>query len=120
MDDERYLSQLDKVSAPPGFEQAVLGRLSKKKKQRSWLKRLEWGLATAVFLLVVMQLAFQPLLRLGSRPAELASTGQPVVQDRFIIEPVDLKKEMKNAYEEPQAIFLLEQVSDNWVQQIKY
>jgi hypothetical protein len=120
MDEERYLSQLEKVNAPPGFEQAVLDRLRKRKKQRLWLGRLEWSLAAAVVLIVLVQLIFQPLPVWRLKPAELASTAQPAVKDRFIIEPVDLKKEIKNAYEEPQTIFILEQVSDNWVQQIKY
>lgn len=120
MEYEKYLNRLERVSAPPGFEQAVLSRLRLKKRQRLWLRRLEWGLSFAILLLVVVQLAFQPLFKWGSRPAEVASTGQPKAEDRFIIEPVNLNKEIKTAYEEPQAIFILEQVSDNGVQQIKY
>ncbi|MBC7363615.1 MAG: hypothetical protein H5U07_03595 [Candidatus Aminicenantes bacterium] len=120
MNEEKYLSYLDKVSAPPGFEQAVLNRLRKERKHRLWLRRLELGLTAAVIVLVVLQLTFQPLSKWGSGPTELASNGHAASEERFIIEPVDLKKEIKMAYEEPQTIFILEQVSDNWIQQIKY
>lgn len=123
MEYERYIKQLDKISAPPDFERSVLERLRKKKRQRLWLLRLEWGVAVTVLVLLIVQLAIQPFFRWNYLMTDMASVGQVgqrEIQDSFITEAVDLKREIKTAYEEPQAIFILEQVSDNWVQQIKY
>ncbi len=120
MEYERYISQLDKVSAPPDFERSVLEKLRKKKRQRLWLFRLEWAVAVTVLILIVVQLTIQPFFRWNYRMTGMASVDRREIQDSFITEAVDLKKEIRTAYEEPQAIFILEQVSDSWVQQIKY
>lgn len=121
MDVEKYLQGLDRVSAPPGFELSVLARLNERKKARARLRRLEFSLAGAAALVLAGIIIFSPAVRKSpvDSLATLSSEGQEgkVVH---VMEPLDLRREMRRTSDDSQAVFILEQVSDNWIQQISY
>ncbi|MCR4396796.1 MAG: hypothetical protein NUW07_08725 [Candidatus Saccharicenans sp.] len=121
MDPERYLKNLERVTAPAGFEAVVLTRVREQKIKRVRLRRLEFSLAGAAALLLTGILVFSPGLRKSpvSTVAGLSPEGEKgkVVH---LVEPLDLRREMRRAASEAQTVFILEQVSDNWIQQISY
>lgn len=121
MDVERYLQGLDRVSAPPGFEQAVLTGLAERKKSRVKWRRLEFSLAGAAALVLAAMIIFSPFTR-KSPVNSMASLGQeePPGKVVHVVEPLDLRREMRRASDDSQTVFILEQVSDNWIQQISY
>jgi len=121
MDPERFLKNLERVVAPAGFEAAVLSRVREQKVKRVRLRRLEFSLAGAAALLLAGILIFSPGLRKSpaSTVAGLTPEGQ---QGKVVhlVEPLDLRREMRRAASESQTMFILEQVSDSWIQQISY
>ncbi len=121
MDVERYLQGLDRVSAPPGFEQAVLTGLAERKKARVRWRRLEFSLAGAAALVLATIIIFSPFAR-KSPVNSMASLSQEVPPGKVVhvVEPLDLRREMRRASDDSQTVFILEQVSDNWIQQISY
>lgn len=121
MDAEKYLQQLDRVIAPPGFEQAVLARVNERKKTRVRLRRLGFSLAGATALILAGVIIFSPLLK----KAPLETMADFPAEDQQgklvkVIEHLDLRKEMRRAAGDYQTVFILEQVSDGWIQQISY
>jgi hypothetical protein len=123
MDDEKYFSQLGRVAAPPDFEQSVLTRLKRRRKKRVKLRQLEFGLAGAAALIIAGLMIFSPSTRRSTYPGEsVTGMAQEASQDRVIhlVEPLDLRQEMRRSVDEPRTVFILEQVSDNLVQQVRY
>ncbi|MGB9892908.1 MAG: hypothetical protein ACPLRA_00735 [Candidatus Saccharicenans sp.] len=123
MTEEKFFQQLDRAVAPPGFEQVVLAKLREQKTRRTRLKRLEFSLAGLAAMIIAAILIFSPVARKSISPVESAAglssatTPEKVIH---LMEPIDLKKEMRRTNEEGQTVFILEQVSDNWVEQVKY
>jgi hypothetical protein len=124
MDEKKYLNQLNQVAAPPDFEQSVLIRLKKKKDKKKKLLKLEFSLASAATLIIIGLIIFSPSIRKPSYLEEfsLSEMAQEAFQDQVlhIVEPLDLRQEMRRSTDEIQIVFILEQVSDNWVQQVRY
>jgi len=123
MEDRRYLSQLSRVKAPAGFEQTVLTRLRERQKRRVRIIRLELGLAGVAALFLVGFLIFWPGVRKSPEGSPtLAGFNPEVTPEReiHVVEPIDLRKELRRRTEGPQAVYILEQVSDSWIQQIRY
>ncbi|MDD8030619.1 MAG: hypothetical protein PHQ25_01295 [Acidobacteriota bacterium] len=124
MDDQKYLSQLNQVVAPPDFEQSVLTRLKRNREKRVKLRKLEFSLAGATTLIIIGLIIFSPSARKPSSLEEssLIEMAQEASQDQAIhlVEPLDLRQEMRRSNDEIQTVFILEQVSDNWVQQVRY
>lgn len=121
MDVERYLQGLDRVSAPPGFEHSVLTRLDERKQARVRWRRLEFSLAGAAALVLAGIIIFSPSTR-KSTSSTVASRGQEEPAGRVVhlVEPLDLRREMRRTSDDSQTVFILEQVSDNLIQQISY
>ncbi|RFT15344.1 MAG: hypothetical protein OP8BY_0453 [Candidatus Saccharicenans subterraneus] len=121
MDVERYLRGLDRVSAPPGFEQAVLTRLAERRKARVRWRRLEFSLAGAAALVLAAIIIFSPMAR-KSPVSTMASVNQEERPGQVVhvVEPLDLRREMRRTSDDSQTVFILEQVSDNMIQQISY
>jgi hypothetical protein len=120
MEEQKYVSQLPRVSAPPGFEQTVLVRLKEKKTRQVRWRRLEWSLAGAAALVLIAVLIFRPVLKKSEySEAEIKRDyGQEEVIS--VIEPLNFREEIMKATDEPQTVFILEQVSDSLVQQARY
>jgi len=117
MEVERYLRGLDRVSAHR-FEQAVLTGLNERKKARVRRRRIEFSLAGVAALILAAFIIFSPVAR-KSAVESVASLDQEEQPGRMVpvVEPLDLRREMRRTSDDSQAIFILEQVSDNWVQQ---
>ncbi|HEK84909.1 MAG: hypothetical protein ACPLZD_01170 [Candidatus Saccharicenans sp.] len=115
-----YLNELRRVTAPPGFEQIVVSNLRRAKARRRRLKKLELGLSGAMVLILAIILIFtQVIQKQEYQMATIEEKGQPA-KIIPVVEPINYKKEITRASGEPQTIFILEQVSDGLIQQAKY
>jgi len=129
MDVTNLLEKLERVKAPPDFEQSVLDLLSerKEKKQLKW-KHLRLSFAGALALLLVFFVAINVFvlqkkgaLDLTDMERDIPSAGNMRPMDYIpIIEIVDYNREIQSVSSEPQTIYLLEQVSDSHREKIKY
>jgi hypothetical protein len=133
MDEMNWLSKLDKVKAPPDFEQKVMAQLSLKKRSARQ-RRTVWrwsmaGAAASLLALVVLLNIFvlQPKAPLGvsKMKSETASVSLPVqnaAADQAIpvIETLDYSTEVRSCSREPEAVYLLEQISDTTPREISY
>jgi hypothetical protein len=120
MEEQRYASQLPRVNAPPGFEQTVLVRLKEKKSRHLRMKRLEWSLAGAAALILIVILIFTLV---GKKPEySVAGIEKDYGQENVVpvIEPINFRNEILKATDEYQTVFILEQVTDSMIQQVRY
>jgi hypothetical protein len=116
---------LDKVKAPPDFEQKVMAQLSLRRRlerRRRLVRR--WSMAgsfaslaaVAVLLNVFVFQERSPstVAEQGKGPAPASSLVQPAAAERTvpIIETLDYRTEMRGGSSEPGTIYLLEQISD--------
>ena len=126
------LKKIEKVEAPPHFEQKVMTELSLRK--RSLTRRIRWRLSfagafsAAAILLVVVGLFVLP----ERRPAEIVSVEKSAPsalerQDRRrardyipIVEAVDYTGEMRTVRDQPPTIYILEHVSESTDTKIIY
>ncbi|MEW5900969.1 MAG: hypothetical protein AB1715_05855, partial [Acidobacteriota bacterium] len=114
------LENLDRVKAPPDFEQSVMAQLSLRKRterQRRIAMRLSLAGAFASVLIVGVLLNVFVLPKRAS-----LQQFQPVSADELVpvIETLDYGTEIRSRSWEPEAIYLLEQVSDTTLREIKY
>lgn len=126
------LKKIERVEAPPHFEQKVMTELSLRK--RSLARKMRWRLSfagafsAAAILLVVVGLFVLP----ERRPAEIVSVKRPVPSalDRQnmrrardyipIVEAVDYTGEMRTVRDQPPTIYILEHVSESTDTKIIY
>lgn len=126
------LKKIERVEAPPHFEQKVMTELSLRK--RSLARKMRWRLSfagafsAAAILLVVVGLFVLP----ERRPAEIVSVERPVPSalDRQnmrrardyipIVEAVDYTGEMRTVRDQPPTIYILEHVSESTDTKIIY
>jgi len=121
MDVGKYLQGLNRVTAPPGFEQAVLAGLQERQKARLRWRRLEFSLAGVAALVLVGLIIFSPVARKSAvETVALSGTAEQQGQVVPVVEPLNLRREMRRTSSDSRTVFILEQVSDNWVQQISY
>jgi hypothetical protein len=135
MEDFEFLVRMDKVEAPPGFEQRVMARLQERKQKRTRVKRLRYSLATAAASVAVIAMAVNFLYlpqRQASQMAEMAELEKkldPILQpqhwDRFntipITERLNYSGEVRSVNrQQPRTIYILEQVSDRTDAKIIY
>jgi len=125
------LKKLEKVNAPPNFEQRVLSQLALRRKQlrtRHLRLSLAGAFSAAVVLLIVINIFIFPqigLLRSISLKKEGSVAFQPQGKKGIreiipIIEPVNYKNEIQTLSEKPTTIYILEQVSDETSSEINY
>ncbi len=134
MDVPNLLKKLERVKAPPDFEQKILAQLSLRKGRKLRIKYLRLSLAGAfsaalVFFIVVNVFVLPkkgPLevadLEKGlASPSTFQGRGEPRKGETIpIIEAVDYAGEIQSASREPQVIYILEQVSEGTSTKIKY
>ncbi|MFB0564099.1 MAG: hypothetical protein ACETWK_00295 [Candidatus Aminicenantaceae bacterium] len=122
MEGINLLEKLERVKAPIDFEQRVLELLSiRKETKRLWRRNLRLSFAGALaFLLVVLVtvnvFVLQKREALDFTSSETLSTGDYIP----IIETVDYSREIQSVSYEPGTIYILEQVSENHLDKIKY
>jgi hypothetical protein len=132
MDELGLLKKLEKVKAPPGFEQKVMARISLRKRSlRTRRTVFRLSLAGAFASLLVVFVLLNVLVLQKKSPlgvADLKKAVPPVsgtVQSSTgrmipVIETLDYSTEVRSRSYEPQTIYLLEQVSDTTSKEIKY
>jgi hypothetical protein len=132
MDEMSILRKLDTVKAPPGFEQSVMARLSlRQRSERRRQSALRLSLAGSFAALLVVFVVFNVLvprqklpvvstaMRGAAAPAGRISPGA-VERPVSVIETFDYASEIRSRSPEPQAVYLLEQVSDTTSKGITY
>ncbi len=134
MDVPNLLKKLERVKAPPDFEQKILAQLSLRKRRKLRIKYLRLSLAGAFSAALVFFMAVNVFILPKRGPLEVAdlekglaspSTFQRGEEPRKgetipIIEAVDYAGEIQSASREPQTIYILEQVSEGTSTKIKY
>ncbi len=134
MDEMNLLANLNRVKAPPDFEQKVLARVSLlRRTQRERRMRLSFSLAGAfasllvVFVLlnvfVLQDRAPQSVSGVDRALSPAASEITPAAVLRGtvpVIETLDYSSELHRRSAEPETVYLLEQVSDTTPRGIKY
>jgi hypothetical protein len=133
MDEMTILKKLERVKAPPDFEQQVKARLSLRRRSLRRERvgfRLSLAGAFASLLLVFVLLNVFVLQNRAplniSRPQNGGSAADAIVQPAGfgqiipIIETLDYSSEMRSRSLEPEAIYLLEQVSDMTPRGVKF
>ncbi len=133
MDEANLLKKLDRVQAPPGFEQKVMAQLSLRKRSARERRRV-FGLSLAgafASLLAVLVLVNVFVLQKktplemtdnerGYYPAPGVVSKTTADQTIPVIETLDYATEIRSRSAEPGVIYLLEQVSDSAIREIKY
>lgn len=133
MEEMEILKKLETVKAPPDFEQKVMAQLSLRRRH---LHRRRVGLrlspAGAFALLLVGFILFNVLVLEKRRPLSVSRSEGPggdiVAAGEIsgpgkafpIIETLDYSLEVRNRSQEPEAIYLLEQVSDKALQGVRF
>ncbi len=134
MDVPNLLKKLERVKAPPDFEQKILAQLSLRKRRKMRIKYLRISLAGAfsaalVFFIAVnvfilpkrSSLEVADLEKGLASPSTFQGGGEPRNGETIpIIEAADYAGEIQSASWEPQTIYILEQVSDGTSTKIKY
>jgi hypothetical protein len=134
MDEITILKKLEKVKAPPDFEQQVMARLSLRRRslrrqQVGFRLSLAGAFASLILVFVLLNVfVLQNRAPLGVSQAESARSGaaaglQPGAgfgQTIPIIETLDYSSEIRSRSLEPEAIYLLEQVSDTTPKGVKF
>jgi hypothetical protein len=134
MDEMNLLANLNRVKAPPDFEQKVMARVSLlRRTQRERRRRLGFSLAGAfasllvVFVLlnvfVLQNRTSQSVSGVNSALSPASARIMPAAASRGavpIIETLDYSSELRRRSPEPETVYLLEQVSDTTPQGIKY
>jgi hypothetical protein len=144
MEGHELLSKVNRVKAPPDFEDRVLARLGEERRAR--IRRqavLRYSFAgTAAVLIVGFVLIYHPFFRSAHRPglsiaAGPASKGETAVRPVSyplkardqgartatylpVLETVDYSSEFRRASYEPRTVYILEQVSEVRPSEIKY
>jgi hypothetical protein len=134
MDVPNLLKKLERVKAPPDFEQKILAQLSLRKRRKQRIKYLRPSLAgafsAALVFFIVVNVFILP--KKGTRevadlekglasPSIFQRGGGPRKGETIpIIEAVDYAGEIQSASREPQTIYILEQVSEGTSTKIKY
>jgi len=133
MEELNMLEKLERVKAPPDFEQEVLNLLSERKeKRRLRVKNLGLSFAGAFAVLLVCFIVLNVFVFQRKGPADISSLergvpagakkGETLRARNYlpIIEAVDYSGEIQRPSYESQTIYILEQVSEERLEQIKY
>jgi hypothetical protein len=134
MDLPNLLKKLERVKAPPDFEQKILAQLALRKRKKLRVKYLRLSLAGAfsaalVFFIVVNffilpkkgPVGVADLEKSLASPSTFQRTVEPKKGETIpIIEAVDYSGEIQSVSRQNQTIYILEQVSESTSPKIKY
>ncbi|MFQ6070982.1 MAG: hypothetical protein ACE5LC_10745 [Candidatus Aminicenantales bacterium] len=133
MEELDVLKRLGRVKAPPDFERNLLALLPRRKEERRLRARytrfsLAGALAAVLITFVVMSVVFVnrgtspgvvELKQTSASPYERGSTLSPRVAIP-VIETIDYSKEVRRIANERGVIYILESVSTDYKNEIKY
>ena len=126
------LKKIERVEAPPHFEQRIMTELSSRKSERARKTRVGLTFAGAASAAVIMLLVVGLFILPQREPAEIMSLEKKStpslkrdVQLREgevipIIEAVDYAGEIRRMKDQPPTIYILEHVSDSTDTKTKY
>jgi len=127
MEDISLLRKLERVTAPPDFEERVLTQLARRRASAGQARRVQVfryslaGAAAALFLCFLVLNVF--VLKTGG-PGDMAGPLAQNDQNRSgvlpVMETVDYGREVRSASLDPRAVYILENVSYASNPQIKY
>ena len=128
MDDISLLKKLDRVTAPPDFEQRVMTQLARRRAALPQARRAQafrYSLAGAAAALLVCFLVLNVFVlrngpgrvQMASRDATEAVKATDIVP---ITETVNYRNEVRDASSEPRTVYILEQVSNASYKHIRY
>ena len=132
MDELNLLKRLERVKAPPDFEQKILAQLSLRKRKKLRVKHLRLSLAGAFSAALVLFIVMNFFILPRKSPVEFADLekgfssvfqrGEELREREAvpIIEAVDYTGEVQTISQEPQTIYILEQVFEGTNTKIKY
>jgi hypothetical protein len=133
MEETNLLQSLERVNAPPDFEQKVLAGVRSRKMARERRRRtLGLSFAGAAAVLIISLISLNILVFQKKSPAgteglttsvlESPAAGQTMIRGDLIpiIEAVDYSGEIRGSSVDPQSIYILEQVSDTSSTEIIY
>jgi hypothetical protein len=134
MEGHELLVKMTKVTAPAGFEEAVLAKLPAARKERLRARRANFGYAFAgsAALVLVGFLLLHPsvskkesVLTFAEREALSATpvlrTGDSSAdRPRPVFETMDYASEFRGAQSQPHTVYILEQVSESVSSEIIY
>ena len=132
MDELNLFEKLERVKAPPDFEQKILAQLSLRKRKKLRLKQLRFSLggafSAALVFFIVMNFFILPKkssVEFADLERGFSSAFQRGEELRRretipIIEAVDYTGEVQTISREPQTIYILEQVREETSTEIKY
>jgi len=124
MEELNLLEKLERVKAPPGFEQRVKIMLrERKEKKRLMIRGFRYSFAAGLALLLVFfsVLGIDIFQKKGSVALTLQK-GESLETREYIpiTEVVNYSSEIKNLASESGVIYILEEVSDDFREEIKY
>jgi hypothetical protein len=134
MEGHELLVKMTKVTAPAGFEEAVLARLpaARKERARARLSNFRYALAGSAALVLVGFFLLSPFLSkkesvltfaereaLSATPV-LAKGASSTDRPRPVFETMDYASEFRNAQSQPHTVYILEQVSESVSSEIIY
>jgi hypothetical protein len=115
MEEHELLRRLDRVTAPPGFEAQVRALLVRRREARPRelrLRAFRFSLAgAAAGLLALFVVLNTVVLRPGASLAGRAVRDSGALDALPVMETVDYRREAKTASLQPQALYILENVS---------
>ena len=131
MDELNLLKKLERIQAPPDFEERILTQLDMRRKRDLKLKRLRFSLAGAFGAALIIFVLANVFIFHGKSPmeiSELKKGASPVSQKEVslgkesipVVETVDYKGEMQNLSSQQRTIYILEHVADGKRVEIKY
>ncbi|NIM91605.1 MAG: hypothetical protein GTO17_11735 [Candidatus Aminicenantes bacterium] len=133
MEELNLLEKLERVKAPSDFEQKVLNLLSERKeKRRLGVRNLRLSFAGAFVALLVCFIVLNVFVLQRKGPTDISGLGRGVpagakrgeilrARDYLpIIEAVDYSGEIQRPSYESQTIYILERVSEERLEQVKY
>ena len=132
MEELSLLEKLGRVKAPPGFERRVLDRLAQMKRTKApaTVFGLRLSLAGGLTALLICFLLVNVFVL--QKPGTLADRNQGLAQDRVpagqgaaaevipVMEPMNYGQEVRSQAVDSGAIYILESVSDETFQGIRY
>jgi len=132
MDELNLLKKLERVKAPPDFEQKLLAQVSLRKRKKLRVKYFRLSLVGAFSAALVFFIVMNVFILPKKSPVEFADfekgfssafqrgKGLRKRETIPIIEAVDYTGEIRTLSREPQTIYLLEQVFEGTSTEIKY
>ena len=129
MEGHELLAKMNRVTAPPGFEEGVMAKLPAVRKERARVRRanFRYAFAGSAALVLVGFVLLNPSLFLKEPILTFANREAPTVPSEAgkgissaqrsrpvpVFETMDYASEFRNAKSQPRTVYILEQVSES-------